>query len=363
MRGSPVWSYARGRPVPGDRIGPWLEASWQRLLRASRSGERGTDPALVAVDRRLPSELYWRAVREVVPVAEARAALRAAGAIVRTEGSDRGLVGASAAVAWPGRRSTWELIAYRASERWGRPRDVSAASVRKVAGREPSLFLCDDPRTRRLLVAPHTPCPILYGLRGTSPEGPLRARRGVRSEPVERWLLFRTNQGTGDHLARRPIRDIRPFMGAIVSGTVRAVPSVLEGGHVAFELEGAEGDALPCVAFEPTKLLPRVARSLAPGDHLQVWGSRAKGPALHLEGIRLVRIAPRWGPVRPPRCPGCDRPSHSLGRQRGYRCPSCRRRWPPEAARRVARPPAYPPGEYHPTASARRHLAPRAPEL
>ena len=177
----PVWSYPSGRRLRPSLAARWLERAWNRVLAGSRTGEPGTDPALVAVERPLPASLYWNAVREVVAVPTVREVLRRHGAFIRTSGSERGIVGASAAIAWPEAHPTWELIAYRAPERWGRARRVDTASVRRARSRYADLFLCDDPRTRRLLVAPHTPCPILFGLRGTRPRAPLAARGIVRS--------------------------------------------------------------------------------------------------------------------------------------------------------------------------------------
>ena len=312
--------------------------------------------------RRLPASLYWQAVREIVPVDTVRDLLDSAGARYRTHGSDRGLVGASAAIAWPGGHPTWELLAYRSPGREGEPRRIDPASVRAAQARHPSLFLCHDPRTRRILVAPHTPCPILYGLRATDPRSPVRARRSIRSERVDRWMLFRTNQATGDHLAHRSIAEIRPYSAAIVDGLVAAVPEVLPGGHVRLTVTDGSGPPLDCLAFEPTKTLPRVARTLEVGDRVRLWGSRAEDPLLRLEGLTLLRVRPRYAPLRAPRCPDCGRRTRSLGTLRGYRCPACRRRWPPESAARSRRAPEFPRGVYHPTPSARRHLAPRGPE-
>lgn len=362
IEGEPILSFPEGRELPPDESRGWLDRAWQRLLSASRAGEPGTDPAMVAVRAPLPARLYWDAVRKLVDVTEVRRLLERSRAFVRTCGSERGIVGAAAAVAWRGAHPTWELIAYRAPERWGRPRQVDAESVRTAAARFPGLFLCEDPRTRRLLVAPHTPCPILYGLRGTDARSPLAARPLVRSEPVDRWVIFRTNQGTGDHLRPLRARELAPFEAGILTGTVDSSPEVVEGGHVRLSLRDEAGDSVPCLAFEPTKTLPRVAGALVAGDRVRLWGSRGEDPAFRLEGIEIVRLVPRVGRLEAPRCPACDRPSHSLGRSRGYRCRECRRRWPPEAAVRSATRPAFGPGVYHPTPSARRHLAPRGPE-
>jgi tRNA(Ile2)-agmatinylcytidine synthase len=361
--GTPVWSYARVRPGrPAPREEEFFEAAWTRICRTARLGEPGTDPALVVSRSALPAELYWRAVREVVPVRDVRRALDRARARYRTEGSERGLIGATAALAWRAPHPTWEVIAYRSAERWGTPRDVDAASVRRAQRAHPELFLCFDAATRRLLVAPHTPCPILFGLRATAPDAALAARPRIASEPVDRWLLFRTNQGTGDHLKPRPVRDLAAYTSGVVDGRVAGSPVALPGGHVRFPLQDAEGTVAECFAFEPTKTLPRVAAALRGGDRVRVWGSRGREPGIRLEGIRVLRLAPPRPERRGPRCGTCGHRTGSLGQMRGYRCPRCRRRYPPESAagggprRTVAL------GEYHPTPSARRHLAPRGPE-
>jgi tRNA(Ile2)-agmatinylcytidine synthase len=358
----PIVAYAGGRALSSGRARDWVGRAWSAVRRSARTGEPGTDPALVATSRPLPARLYWAAVRSIVEVAPVRRDLERRGATVRFEGSDRGLVGASAAIAWPGRGATYELLAYRDPARSGDPRRVSRASVRRAVERYPDLFLCEDRRTRRLLVAPHTPCPILFGLRGKGRDAPLGARPLIRSEAVDRWVLFRTNQGTGDHLRPRAMGELAPFTSGRIEGAVLAPPQVRPGGHVAFSLGDQDGRSVDCLAFEPTKTLPAVARTLRPGDALRVWGSRGDDPVLRLEGIEIVRLTPRRSRPRAPRCPTCRRAADSLGRQRGYRCARCRRRWPPEAGRVELHPPAYDVGTYHPTASARRHLAPLAPE-
>ncbi len=358
--GRPVLAYARGVPPDGPTRARFVDAAWAAVLDAAPE-EPGTDPALVVGSRRPGPELYWQAVREVVRVGPVERSLARLGAEVRVRGSRRGLIGAAASIAWPARRATWELLAYRRPARIGTPREVEAASIRAARRLEPDLFLCEDPRTRRLLVTPHTDCPILFGLRGRRPAAPLAARRRIVSEPVDRWLLFRTNQGTGDHLVERPASELQPYRSAIVLGAVATAPEIGRGGHVRFSLSDPEGDLVPCVAFEPTKTLPLVASALVEGDQLRVWGSWGPPGSLRLEGIRLVRRVPRgaWGP---PDCPRCGRRTGSLGRARGFRCDGCRARFPPEAAVWSPRPSGVRPGTYHPTPSARRHLAPLGPE-
>ncbi len=359
LDGRPVVAYPRGRELSEAEAVRFVADAWEAVERHS-ARERGTDPALVAVRGPLPAELYWNAVRERVRLRETEPALRRAGAIVRVRGGRRGLIGASAAIAWPGTRATWELIAYRPPDRWGTPRVVSGESVRAAQAAHPELFLCHDPRTGRVLVAPHTACPILFGLRATRPAAALAARAAIRSEPFRRWMLFRTNQGTGDHLARRRVADLHGYRSGIISGSVLRPVRRLAGGHVRLDVLDPHGEELRCLAFEPTKTLPDVARRLLPGDRVTVWGSGSRTGGFRLEGIRVGRLA-RVDRTHPPSCPDCGRTTRSLGAGRGWRCDGCRARLPPEAARRTALPRAVSPGVYHPTPSARRHLAPLAP--
>ncbi|MCI4331763.1 MAG: tRNA(Ile)(2)-agmatinylcytidine synthase [Thermoplasmata archaeon] len=357
-----VEAFERGSELE-PRASDELEAAlWETIRATSRTGEPGTDPAMVTSPRRLPATLYWKAVRQVVPVPTAREAIASVGGRVRTLDSGRGVVGAAAVLAWPARKATWELIAYRAPEREASRRRVDADSVRRTSARFPELFLCHDPRTRRVLVAPHTPCPILFGLRARRPERLERARVGIRSEPVERWMIFATNQGSGDHLGDLSGRELQSYGSGRLTGVVRSTPETGPGGHVRFDLEEPDGFRTACLVFEPTKTLPKIARHLAEGDSVRVWGGRGVDPVFRVEGIEVRSLSPRWSSPTPPRCPDCRRPAASVGAGRGYRCPECRRRFPPESAgvRRLR--PTLAPGVYHPTPSARRHLHPLAPE-
>ncbi|MEM0129248.1 MAG: tRNA(Ile)(2)-agmatinylcytidine synthase [Thermoplasmata archaeon] len=361
--GAPLRCYPAGSPLPEARARAWIDRAWSVVLESSRRGEPGTDPALVASPRRLPSSLYWDAVRSFVDPEARRKELARLGAEWRTDGEIRGLVGASAAIAWPARRRTWEAVAYRPRARWGRPRRVDGRSVARAQREEDRLFLCVDRRTRRVMVAPHTPCPILFGLRATDPRAALRAVGRIRSEPWERSTLFVTNQATGDHIVPLPAgAEAVPGSTVRFRGIVDGTPAEMPGGHVRLPLRRPDGGRLVAWAFEPTKTLPSLARRLVPGDRLLVWGSVGDDRAVRLEGVGVRRWARARGPARPPRCARCDRPARSLGRLRGYRCPSCHRRWPPEAARRESGPAPAPLGTYHPTPSARRHLHPLAPE-
>ena len=358
----PVLSYRSGHDLSEPERTRLADALWTTVLSASAGTDPGTDPALIVLRRRPPAELYWEAVRRIVTMNEVRRWLAGTAPIIRSVPSGVGQIGAAAALAWPGSHPTWEAIAYREPARWGTDRQVDRASVARAVKRHRELFLCFDARTRRLLIAPHTACPILFGLRATSPQAAMEALHELRSEPVARWLLFRTNQGTGDHVRQPwPIPAV-PYSAGTLSGRLAERPVPGRGGHLVFPLELDSGARVRCAVFEPTKTLPRVIRSLLPGDRVRLWGGSQGDPVFRVEGLDLVSLRPRQAPPANPRCPTCAHRMGSLGAGRGFRCARCRHRSPPESRRAVRVPPEFPVGRYHPTPSARRHLAPRGPE-
>ncbi len=96
-------SFPRGRAPSPHAVERFLDAAWSVVRASAQTGEKGTDPAMVATERPFPARWYHRAVQEVVAVDQVRQELAAAGVWMRTEGSDQGLVGAAASIAWPGR--------------------------------------------------------------------------------------------------------------------------------------------------------------------------------------------------------------------------------------------------------------------
>lgn len=356
----PVVAFPRGEPLAPSVARGLVESAWREVDRLAPTDEPRTDPALVAVPRPMPARLYWTAVRRLVRARELAPLLEEAHATIRHRRRRRGLIGAAAAVAWPGRRATFELVAYRPPGARERHRAVDPGSVSAVEQRYPELFLCSDPRTRRLMVAPHTACPILLGLRATRPDRLPAAFAELRTEPWERWIIFRTNQATGDHLAPRWADDLGPFSAGSVSGRVATPPTSVRGGHVTFGIRDGRGASLSCLVFEPTKTLTGVARQLRLGDRVRVWGGRRRDGAFRLEGIELRGLVLRELPRQAPRCPQCRGRLGSLGRDAPWRCRRCRAVVPRPAASGRTGLRTLAVGEYHPTPSARRHLAPLA---
>jgi tRNA(Ile2)-agmatinylcytidine synthase len=350
-RGEVRW-HKRGRPVdPGEL----LERASKVVARHARFECHTTNPGLVASVGRPSASLYWRAVRGVVRLEDVEAELSSAGASWRRFKSGRGVIGASAAMAWRPRDRTWEVITYRPPDRFGTPRDISVQSVVEMDRGTRSTFNNYDPENGHVAIAPGSPCPVLFGIRGDSPSELLRAKDMIRGERPAKWLMYMSNQGTEDHIVRRRVRGLAPGDSAKVRATVVAEPSTVPGGHVIVRIgDGAEVDA---AFYEQSRGMRDAARELMPGDEIVAYGSVRSSPrSLNVEKLQVVKLLPRARKVANPTCGDCGKRMGSMGSAKGFRCKVCGARAPPESAafepvRREVRV-----GWYEPPVSSRRHL-------
>ena len=320
--------------LPVDRA---FELAREAVEAAAVTDDPNTHPGLVVAPGRardVPDEVAAfsrRAMAELVDLDEALTLVEAAG--YRSAGwkTGRGRIGALAAVG-AGRAlaehafglgdRTYELIAYREPSRWGTPRSVDVDSVfaADAAVGEAAWDTVDAVEGEAVCV-PHTPGPVLFGVRGDDP-GAVRALAGrIDSEPVDAAALFVTNQGTDAHLGPGAIGDLEDGRAYRVEGVVDAEPETRRGGHVFVPLRAPGGDpTLPCAAFEPTKRFRDRVRALRPGDRLTACGE-VSGGTLKLEKF-AVRELVRTEQTTPA-CPGCGRRMESAGADQGYRCRDC----------------------------------------
>lgn len=224
IRDAPIWSYPECvRPAdPGlimDRCSSLLR-KWSRV-------EEDASPGLVVSPKKPRAKLYWSAVRGIVQKSDVLEELERIGASRYEMAGGRGVIGASAAMSWRPHDHTYEVIAYRERARWGTPRRVSDESVKEMDRRFPSTFNNYDEIAARRAISPHTPCPVLFGIRGDVLADLPPAMGCIESEPIDRWILFLSNQGTDDHVLQRwkellPARTYS-IKGRIVSSS-RTVP-------------------------------------------------------------------------------------------------------------------------------------------
>jgi len=300
---------------------------------------KGTDPGIVFFKKtKIPKEVKIfakNATAGIVTLKEALQLVKKFEAEAVGFKKARGIIGSLAAIGENLQGDhTYEILAYRVPENYGLKRKVDSASIfemDKVTA--PYTFNNVDQEKRRIVITPRGPDPILFGIRGETPEIVKKAFEIVKPlEPVERWAIFRTNQGTDAHLKRvEKLSQIKPYSPVIARGIVSANPKIIPLRHVVFSIKDESGQ-IDCAAYEPTGALRKIARKLIVGDHVEVCGGVRKPPknnplTINLEKIRLLRLASKIV-YQNPLCPKCGKRLKSMGKNKGFRCNKCGSRYP-----------------------------------
>jgi len=314
-----------------------------------------SQPGIVISDVFLPEGLYWQGVTSIV----SKEILDDATEGITTFGfrGSRGVYGAACSLAWSGNSNngrishTWELIAYREENKWGTIRDISSESVTQVSDKA-GVFSCID-LDGKIAMVPNSPCPVLWGFRGTNPDTLINNFNSLGPEKPIRWLLYKTNQATDDHLCTKEISDFIDGDSLWMEASVSSKPVVIEGGHRFFSVKNSDNESIECAAFEPTKNFRHVIDELEVGDSLIICGSFKKG-TINLEKIKLESLAPRYIKPSNPLCQ-CGKRTHSSGKNSYYRCRECGEKY--ERPEMIEVDSDLKLGWYEPPASSRRHLS------
>lgn len=287
---------------------------------------KNTNPGYVISQRRPSIEAYEWSVKRIVPLEEIKQLLKFHKAYYKGYKNGRGLIGATASIAWmPIHDKTYELITYRDEKKWGTDRTIDDKSVKSIDKLYPSTFDNYDYKNKRNRIAPNSPCPILYGLRGDDVEELKKSFYIVKSEPVHGWIIFETNQGTDDHLQKKNISEIKPYQSIIAEGIVYKNPYTIKGGHVIFTIGNDLTGKIDCAAYEPTKQFRNIIRELLVGDIVEVYGSvREKPLTINIEKINVKYLTEKIEKLENPVCPNCGKHMKSKGKNQGYKCILCK---------------------------------------
>lgn len=295
---------------------------------------KGTDPGIVFLTQTTaPAEVTAfakRAITDIVTLKEATALIEKFEGEALGFNTCRGIIGALAAIGEPLKGDhTYELIAYRTAENCGSKRKVAEASIFEMDKlTQPYTFNNVDVEKGRVIITPRGPDPILFGIRGETPEIVKKAFALVKPlEQVERWVIFRTNQGTDAHLKQVPaLNHIKPYHSVIAKGVVSQNPRIIPLRHVIFSIKDENGE-VDCAAYEPTGSLRKLAAKLTAGDSVDVYGavrkpSQGKPLTVNLEKIRVVALVPQVR-YQNPSCQKCGKRLKSMGKNQGFRCEKC----------------------------------------
>ena len=352
LNGTQLRCYARGRQCNPDDL---LRRAAKVLERVAEFECDKTNPGIVASGRRPPQSLYWRTVREVVPLREVESVLRETGATWKKYKGGRGVIGAAAAMSWRPRDRTWEVVAYRSPTQFGTPRVIDSKSVIAMDKSTRMTFNNYDYENDHIAIAPGSPCPILFGIRGDSADELLKARSMIKGERPDKWLLFMTNQATEDHIVARRVASLRPRDSAQIKARVVSRPVTIPGKHVIMRV--SDGTEIDAAFYEPSRRFRAIARALIPGDEIVLYGSVRETPrSLNVEKMQIRRLVRDIRKVHNPICRNCAKRMGSLGSGQGFRCKRCGAKAPPAKAEYKAFPRAIKTGWYEPPVASRRHL-------
>lgn len=298
----------------------------KKVKELSELEDERTNPGVVFYCGEITDELKsysLKVIRNIISINDAEKFASKLGADIFKFKKGRGIIGALAAIGCPNTDKTYELLAYRIPQNYGKKRQIDYKSVFKMDKMTyPETFDNVDNKSGYIAIEPHTPCPILYGIRGESPEAVLDAHKMIKIyEKVEKIAIFETNQHTDMHLVKTSkIEAMEKFKCYIIEGTVKDFPYTREGGHVIFILEDESGE-ISCAAYEPTKEFRDVIRKLTPSDKLRVYGGIGEKGTLNIEKIEILELAKVYK-AQNPLCE-CGKRMKSAGSGKGYKCIKC----------------------------------------
>jgi tRNA(Ile2)-agmatinylcytidine synthase len=328
---------------------------------------KGTDPGIVFFKgEEIPRELTDFAKRTetgIVTLREALGLIKKFNAEALGYNTCRGIIGSLAAIGETlSCDHTFELIAYRTPENCGSLRRVDLESIFEMDKQtEPYTFNNVDYEKNRVIITPRSPDPILFGIRGETAETVKKAFELVKPlEPVERWVIFRSNQGTDMHLTKvDSLADLKRYSSVVVKGVVSQNPKVVPLRHVIFSIKD-EACEVDCAAYEPTGDLRKIARELTASDVVEVVGAvrkvaKSKRLTINLEKISVLSLTEK-SLAENPFCPTCKKRLKSMGKNQGFRCEKCKEKFPALKKTQLVEPRALKTGLYVTSTRSQRHL-------
>ena len=270
-------------------------------------------PCLIISFKKFPENWYWSSVRGHVDASKRKKQIENENNIFFTHNSDSGIVGASAAISWlPSSTSSWELISWRRKGLIGTERMVNFNDISRLDEKFPETFVNRDPTKKRGLIAPRTPCPVLYGIRGpnsklvTDAHFLLQSQKNV--ENCSSFAVHISNQLTDDHI-------ISPRTGTVVSEPIET-----KGGHSYLDVI-SNSELIRIIAFREGGDVNDLLRKLIPGDIISWTGIVSPNDSVHLEKLILINPSPRI--ESRPNC--CNRTMRSSGKNQQLRCKNCKK--------------------------------------
>ena len=244
-------------------------------------------------------------------------------------GNGQGLVGATSVIGYNFEDQTYELLSYRKPSHFGKKRSLDKSKVKQMQEKTyPNTFNSFDSKKNKILLMPHGPDPVFYGVRGENSKTLISASKMLQpKEKLAGHLIFKTNQGTGDHLKNEiDVNNFLPYTSGTLQGTVDSKPIVTKGGHVFFSII-SKSITIHCAVYKPTRITD-IANELIVGDIIKVGGGIRKATKtlpriLNLEFIKILKLEKKSKLVNP-FCQKCKKHMKSKGKNQGFQCVHCK---------------------------------------
>lgn len=287
--GRPVTGYSQSRGEPDLSAVALLDLLDRLGLR-----EPASETGLILSEKALPEAGYRAGVTGILEMDQVLADLHARDLDHAFRGSGRGLIGAWAALGWPGDASAYEGILYRDQEARTPDRDIPPATVASLVDLMPDQDYNLGPAGETWCV-PHTLCPIALGIRSRSARGWGEVLATGERLGLPGALLFATNHGSNDHF-QEPTGPLQVLHSYHLSVTAVGPAAWAEGGHLRLALD-YQGTGLAAVVFEPTKDLRHGIAAVQPGETFQLWGALTRRGTIAVEGyLRKGMGSPCFAP-------------------------------------------------------------------
>ena len=275
------------------------------------------------------------------------------------QGNGQGLVGAIGAIGYDFQDHTLELLSYRKRTKFGKERKISVESVKIMQEKTfPNTFNSFDTKKGRILITPHGPDPVFYGVRGENVSSLVYATKILKSdEKLDGYMIFKSNQGTGDHLKNElNFENMKPYASGKITGIVSNTPKIVKGGHVFFKILSKNYEFW-CAVYKPTGI-SSIASNLIEGDKICVGGGVRKASKkfpriINLEFIDIIHLEKNLVKSNPI-CKKCNKKMKSKGQNQGFQCIRCGKKSSKKIAVEISR--KVKKQLYIPNMSAHRHL-------
>ena len=243
-------------------------------------------------------------------------------------GNGQGLVGAIGAIGYKFSDHTFELLCYRKKSQFGKKRIINKHSVEKMQSNTfPETYNSFDNENDRVLITPHGPDPVFYGIRGESVKSVVLASTMVDTdEKLDGYMVFKSNQGTADHLKNElQVNDLKPYTSGFLVGKVCSKPVTEQGGHVFFSIQVGDRK-IRCGVYKQTKIT-KIAQDLIPGDKIRLGGGIRKASknyerVLNVEFLDVIKLEKNIL-LTNPTCKTCNKKMKSKGNRQGFECFRC----------------------------------------